>query len=91
MNPEPIEAPPAKKHKNLYDSFVTARDREERGLAVVGDLVSMLSNFFYVTDAFKDGKQPKGLMPGKPFQTPLMYSGQFKRLPYRMHLTSEIG
>ena len=31
MNPEPIEAPPAKKHKNLYDSFVTAREREERG------------------------------------------------------------
>lgn len=38
MNPEPVEPPPAKKHKNLYDSFVTARDREERGLAVVGDL-----------------------------------------------------
>ena len=38
MNPEPVEPPPAKKHKNLYDSFVTARDREERGLAAVGDL-----------------------------------------------------
>ena len=37
MNPEPVEPPPAKKHKNLYDSFVTARDREERGLAAVGD------------------------------------------------------
>ena len=44
MNPEPIEAPPAKKHKNLYDSFVTARDREERGLAVVGDLPGTIPN-----------------------------------------------
>ena len=32
MNPEPVE-PPAKKVKNLYDTFVAARDREERGLA----------------------------------------------------------
>ena len=32
MNPEPVEPPP-KKVKNLYDSFVAARDREERGLA----------------------------------------------------------
>lgn len=31
MNPEPVE-PPTKKVKNLYDSFVAARDREERGL-----------------------------------------------------------
>jgi len=31
MNPEPVE-PPAKKVKNLYDTFVAARDREERGL-----------------------------------------------------------
>eukprot|EP00094_Tigriopus_californicus_P013702 TCALIF_13259-PA protein Name:"Similar to Nelf-E Negative elongation factor E (Drosophila melanogaster)" AED:0.16 eAED:0.16 QI:0/0.8/0.66/1/1/1/6/83/326 len=31
MNPEPVEPPP-KKVKNLYDTFVTARDREERGL-----------------------------------------------------------
>lgn len=36
MNPEPIEPPPAKKNKNLYDSFVHARDREERGLSVAG-------------------------------------------------------
>lgn len=34
MNPDPPEpVPPAKKVKNLYDSFVSARDREERGLA----------------------------------------------------------
>ena len=32
MNPEPVE-PPVKKVKNLYDTFVAARDREERGLA----------------------------------------------------------
>ncbi len=32
MNPEPPEPPP-KKVKNLYESFVSARDREERGLA----------------------------------------------------------
>lgn len=32
MNPEPVEPPPTKKVKNLYDSFVAARDREERGL-----------------------------------------------------------
>jgi len=32
MNPEPVE-PPVKKVKNLYDTFVVARDREERGLA----------------------------------------------------------
>lgn len=32
MNPEPIDPPPAKKSKNLYESFVHARDREERGL-----------------------------------------------------------
>ena len=32
MNPEPRDPPP-KKVKNLYDSFVSARDREERGLA----------------------------------------------------------
>ncbi len=32
MNPEPVEPAP-KKVKNLYDSFVAARDREERGLA----------------------------------------------------------
>jgi hypothetical protein len=38
MNPEPLEPPPSKKHKNLYDSFVTARDRVERGLAPPGDL-----------------------------------------------------
>lgn len=44
MNPEPVEAPPAKKHKNLYDSFITARDREERGLAVVGDLPGTIPN-----------------------------------------------
>jgi len=31
MNPEPVE-PPSKKVKNLYESFVAARDREERGL-----------------------------------------------------------
>ena len=31
MNPEPVE-PPTKKVKNLYESFVAARDREERGL-----------------------------------------------------------
>lgn len=31
MNPEPVE-PPAKKVKNLYETFVAARDREERGL-----------------------------------------------------------
>ena len=38
MNPEPPpEAPPAKKTKNLYDSFVHARDREERGLAPKGE------------------------------------------------------
>jgi len=36
MNPEPLEPPPAKKSKNLYDSFVHARDREERGLAAPG-------------------------------------------------------
>lgn len=32
MNPDPPEPPPAKKVKNLYESFVSARDREERGL-----------------------------------------------------------
>ena len=38
MNPEPPpEAPPAKKTKNLYESFVHARDREERGLAPKGE------------------------------------------------------
>lgn len=31
MNPEPVEPPP-KKTKNLYETFVAARDREERGL-----------------------------------------------------------
>ena len=33
---QPLEPPPAKKSKNLYDSFVHARDREERGLAAPG-------------------------------------------------------
>jgi len=37
MNPEPIDPPPAKKSKNLYESFVHARDREERGLTPAGN------------------------------------------------------
>ena len=36
MNPEPVDPPPAKKSKNLYESFVHARDREERGLTTPG-------------------------------------------------------
>ena len=31
-NPDPPDPPPAKKVKNLYESFVSQRDREERGL-----------------------------------------------------------
>ena len=42
MNPEPVE-PPTKKVKNLYESFVAARDREERGLpSETGESLSSL-------------------------------------------------
>lgn len=44
MNPEPVE-PPVKKVKNLYDSFVAARDREERGLSSdAGESLSSLKS-----------------------------------------------
>jgi len=40
MNPEPVEPAP-KKVKNLYDTFVAARDREERGLDVSESISSL--------------------------------------------------
>ena len=44
MNPEPVE-PPTKKVKNLYESFVAARDREERGLpSETGESLSSLKS-----------------------------------------------
>jgi len=42
MNPEP--EPPKKVTKNLYETFVAARDREERGIADVGESMSSLKS-----------------------------------------------
>jgi len=42
MNPEP--EPPKKVTKNLYETFVAARDREERGIADAGESMSSLKS-----------------------------------------------
>ena len=42
MNPEP--EPPKKVMKNLYETFVAARDREERGIADAGESLSSLKS-----------------------------------------------
>ena len=45
MGNEPVVEPPTKKVKNLYESFVAARDREERGLpSETGESLSSLKS-----------------------------------------------